>query len=115
MGLDVTNPVFRVSHKAGLRLFANPEDRFTVTPVENCHSQKDKKNGFQDRLSLNAGHNIADCSKGSIMQYFRPSFSYQLSFSPLFGLLFEWPFYTGFTVWFPVKQSDYQILDVQSL
>ena len=29
---------------------------------------------------------IAECSKGSILQYFRPSLSYQLSFRPLFCL-----------------------------
>ena len=26
--------------------------------------------GFQDQLSLNAGQNSAECSKGSILQYF---------------------------------------------
>ena len=39
---------------------------------------------------------IAQCSKGSILQYFRPSLSYQLSLRSL--SIFEWPFYTGFTV-----------------
>ena len=36
---------------------------------------------------------IAECSKGSILQYFRPSLSYHFSLS-----IFVWPFYTGFTV-----------------
>ena len=31
------------------------------------------------------------------MQYLRPLLSYQLSLRPFF-CLFEWPFYTGFTV-----------------
>ena len=35
--------------------------------------------GFHDQLSLNASQNIAECSKGSILQYFRPSLSYHLS------------------------------------
>ena len=37
---------------------------------------------------------IAECSKGSILKYFRPSLSYHLSLS-----IFEWVFYTGFTVY----------------
>ena len=47
---------------------------------------KKTKNGFQDRLLLNAGQNIAECSKGSILQNFRPSLSYQLSLRHLFRL-----------------------------
>ena len=43
---------------------------------------------------------IAECSKGSILQYFRPSLMYHLSLRSLFCLFFEWPFYTGFTVLF---------------
>ena len=44
-------------------------------------TQKRPKIGFQDRLSLNAGQKY---SNGSILQYFRPSFSYHLALSPLF-------------------------------
>ena len=40
---------------------------------------------------------IAECFKGSILQYFRPSLSYHLLLRSLFCLFFEWPFYTGFT------------------
>ena len=36
---------------------------------------------------------IAECSKGSILQDFRPSLGYLFDLS-----IFEWPFYTGFTV-----------------
>ena len=43
---------------------------------------KRPKNGFQDRLWLNAGQK----SKGSILQYFRPSLSYHLSLRSLFDL-----------------------------
>ena len=32
------------------------------------------------------------------MQYFRPSFGYHLLIRYLFFSVFEWPFYTGFTV-----------------
>ena len=40
---------------------------------------------------------IAECSKGSILQYYRPSLSYQLSLSSFVLSIFEWPFYTDFT------------------
>ena len=39
---------------------------------------------------------IAECSNGSILQYFRPSFSYHLSVRSL--SIFEWPLKTGLTV-----------------
>ena len=41
------------------------------------------KIGFQDRLSLNAGHKYC---RMSILQYFLPSLSYHLSLRPLFCL-----------------------------
>ena len=41
---------------------------------------------------------IPECSKGSILQYFRPSLSYHLSLRYLVLSIFEWPFYAGFTV-----------------
>ena len=41
---------------------------------------------------------IAECSKGSILLYFRPSLSYQLLYKIFVLIIFEWPFYTGFTV-----------------
>ena len=42
--------------------------------------------GFHDRLSLNAGQKYCRMHQESIMQYFRPSFSYHLSLRPLFCL-----------------------------
>ena len=41
---------------------------------------------------------IAECSKGSILRYFRSSLSYHLPLRPFF-VYFEWLFYTGFTVY----------------
>ena len=41
---------------------------------------------------------IAECSNGSILQYFRPLLSYHLSFRSLFCLFSKWSCYTGFTV-----------------
>ena len=40
---------------------------------------------------------IAEYSKGSILQYFRPQLSYHLSLRSWFCLFFEWQFYSGFT------------------
>ena len=59
---------------------------------------KRQKMVFNTDYCLMQVKSIAECSKGSILQYFWPSLSYQLSLRPLFCLFFEWPFYTGFTV-----------------
>ena len=48
--------------------------------------KKRPKIGFQDQLSFNTGQSIAECSMGSILQYFRPSLSYHLSLRSLFCL-----------------------------
>ena len=58
----------------------------TVKPVGNDHYQKDQKMFFLYQLSLNAGQKFAECSKGSILQYFRPSLSYHLLLRSLFCL-----------------------------
>ena len=50
----------------------------SVKPVLRGHSEKTENCLiFQDRLSLNAGQNISECS--SILQYLRPAFSAHLS------------------------------------
>ena len=41
---------------------------------------------------------IAECSKGSILQYFQPLLSYHLSLRHLFCLFLSGTFFTGFTV-----------------
>ena len=57
---------------------------------------KKTENWFsRPQLLFNAGQKY--CSKGKILQYFRPSLSYHLSLRTLFCLC-EWPFYTDFTV-----------------
>ena len=66
---------------------------------------KRPKIGFQDQLSLNAGQNIAVCSRESILQYFQPASSYHLSLRSLFCLFFEWPLKTGFTVYIIVRKK----------
>ena len=48
--------------------------------------KKDQKLVFKTIYSLMQVKSIAECSKGSILQYFRPSLSYHLSLRPFFGL-----------------------------
>ena len=51
----------------------------TVKPVQTSHSPKDQKLVLKTNYCLMQVKSIAECSKGSILQYFRPSFSYHLS------------------------------------
>ena len=51
----------------------------TVKPVLNGHSQKDRKLVFKTNYRLMQVKSIAECSKVSVPQYFRPSLSYRLS------------------------------------
>ena len=94
-GLVTRKPVFGVSHHfigAAVVLWINRSPckprAACLIPCFSCLSyetfvkwplSKRPKNVFQDLLILNAGQNIAECSKGSIWQYFRPSLSYHLS------------------------------------
>ena len=48
--------------------------------------KKRQKNGFQDRLSLNAGQKYCRMLQESILQYFPPALSYHLYLRPLFYL-----------------------------
>ena len=60
---------------------------------------KRPKNGFQDQLSLNAGQKYCRMLQGEHSA--KLSTFIKLSFViKIFVLfIFEWPFYTGFTVW----------------
>ena len=51
------------------------------------HYQKDQRMVFNTSYRLMQVKSIAECSKGSILQYFRPSLSYHLSLRSLFCLL----------------------------
>ena len=62
-------------------------DTCTVKPVLNGHSQKDFKLVFNTNYRLLLVKSIAECSKGSIMQYFRPSLSNHVSLRSLFCLI----------------------------
>ena len=48
---------------------------------------------------------IAECSKGSILQYFRPSLSYHILFNPFDLSVFKGPLKTGFTVVIKIIQD----------
>ena len=61
-------------------------------------AQKDQKLGFKTNYRLMQVKRTAECPKGSVLQYFRPSLSYHLSLRSFVLSVFEWPFYTGFTV-----------------
>ena len=59
---------------------------------------EDQKLVFKTHYHLMQVKSIAECSKGSILQYFRPSLSYHLSLGAFLSI-FEWPLKTGFTVY----------------
>ena len=56
-----------------------------------------KKLVFKTDYRLMQVNSIAECSKGSILQYFQPSLSFHLSLRSFLSI-FEWPLKTGFTV-----------------
>ena len=58
----------------------------TIKPVLSGHSKRTPKLVFNTDYRLMQVKRIAECSKESILQYFRPSLSYHLSLRPLFCL-----------------------------
>ena len=61
-------------------------DTGTVKPVLSSHSKRRSKIIFKTNYRLMQVIYIAECSKGSILQYFRPSLSLHLSLRSLFCL-----------------------------
>ena len=59
---------------------------------------KDHKLVSKTNYCLMQVKSIAECSKGSILQYFRPSLSYHLLLRSLFGLFLNGPLNTDYTV-----------------
>ena len=59
---------------------------FTVKPVLSGNSKRTPKMVFNTNCRLMQFKSIAECSKRSILQYFRPSLSYHLSLTILFCL-----------------------------
>ena len=60
------------------------------------HSKRRQKLVFKTTYRLLQAKSIAECSKGSILQCFRPSFSYHFVFKTFVLSIFEWPLKTGF-------------------
>ena len=57
-----------------------------------CRMLQGEHSGFQDQLSLNVGQSIAECSKGSILQYILSTFIELPFVIKIFVLShFEWP------------------------
>ena len=67
----------------------------TVKPVHNSHSQKDQKLVFKTNYHLMQVKSNAECSKGSILKYFRSSLSYLLSLRSLFCLFLSFTVMTN--------------------
>ena len=82
---SILKPV-SVARLAGLSL--TWETTKTVKP-ENGHSQKDQKLICKTNYRLMQVKSISECSNGSILQYVRPSLSYDLSLRSLFCLYFS--------------------------
>ena len=49
---------------------------------------------------------IAECSKGSILHYFRPPLSYHFALIAWFCLFFKWPLKTSFTVLKNINKTE---------
>ena len=58
----------------------------TIKPVLSNHSKRTQKLFFNRDNWLMQVKSIAECPKGSILQYFRPSLSYNFPLRPLFCL-----------------------------
>ena len=69
-----------------------------MKPALSGHSKIDKTKILKTNDSLMKVESIAECSPWSILQYFWPALSDNWSWKPNFGLFFEWPLKTGFTV-----------------
>ena len=68
-----------------------------MKPVLSGHSKRRPIIFFKTYYCLMHVKSIAECSKGSILQYFRPPLSCHLLLRPFLSI-FEWPLKTGFTV-----------------
>ena len=69
-----------------LKDYQNHIHVYTVKPVLSGHSERRQKLVFNADYRLMQVQSIAECSMGSILQYFRPSLSYHLSLISLFCL-----------------------------
>ena len=79
--IKVFKKLFQVLYHQRVKQFGH-----TVTPVLSRHSKRTQKMVFNTNFCLMQVKSIAECSKGSILQYFRPSLSYHFTLRPLFCL-----------------------------
>ena len=70
---------------------------YSKTSVKRPLKNRQKKKILMTNGSLMKVESIAECSPWSILQYLWPTLSDNWSWKPIFGL-WEWLFYTGFTV-----------------
>ena len=72
--------------------------KYTVKPVLSGHPKRTPKLDFNSDYRLMQVKSIAECSKGSILQYFWPSLELPFVITICVLYIFEWPLKTGFTV-----------------
>ena len=83
---DTGQPVHPLSL---INAFVNHSLESTVKTVLRGHSKRRQKIVFKTDYHFMQVKSIAECSKGSILQYFRPSLSYHLSLRSLIFSIFE--------------------------
>ena len=71
------------NRSAGKKEFKKPN---AVKPVLSGHSKRTSKMVFNTNYRLMQVKSIAECSKGSILQFFQPTLSYHLSLRALLYL-----------------------------
>ena len=71
----------------------------TVKVVLRGHSKRRPKKVYKADYRLMQVKSIAECSKGSVLQYFRTSSSYHLVIKIFVLSIFEWQLMTGLTVY----------------
>ena len=79
---------------------------YSKTCVKRALSKR-PKNGFQDQLSLNAGQKYCRMLLGEHSAILLASIKLPFVIKIFVLSIFEWPFHTGFTVfWLLMKQAD---------
>ena len=81
--VHITNALIKAQDNTNALIKAQDN---TVKPVLSRHSNRRPKLVFKTNYRLMLVKNIAECSKGSILQYFRPSLSYHMPVRSLFCL-----------------------------
>ena len=71
---------------------------YTVKPILSRQLKIDKTKVLMENGSLMKIESIAECPTWSILQYFRPALSDNRYGKPIFGVQFQWPLKTGFSV-----------------